>query len=115
MISEQQFKYIQKIKKYEVCTAPRATGKTFRSLLQAAHTASVGDNVLMWCYNDRIAVDMPAVTLRMFESWGFHQPYRRVIEQRNSGGVIVFHGLPHKYSEYTRLIRGVNTMEIFDI
>jgi len=114
MITPSDFEYLKRVRRFGG-TAPRSSGQTFRNLLQAAHVASVGDRVTMWCNTEFIAKDECTKFMDMFHNWGFQYVAPRWVRQKNSSGSVLFSGLPTDYQEYQRRTRGINILEIFDI
>lgn len=114
MIERRQFDYLNRVRKYGG-TEPRACGQTFRNRLQAAHAASVGERVTLWCHTEFIAKAECRQFMDMFNQWGFYTTAPGMVRQRHSNGFVLFYGLPISYHEYERKTRGNNTLDIFDI
>lgn len=114
MIDRREFMQLNRMKQFGG-TGPRASGKSFRCLLNAAHATSVGERVTLWCYNSSIAREYQRQFMDMFGRWGFEKTTPNLVRHRHSEGFVLFYGLPRRYDEYTNKVRGNDTMDIFDI
>lgn len=114
MIERRQFDYLNRLRRHGG-TEPRACGQTFRNLLQAAHAASVGERVTLWCHTESIARAECIQFMDMFKQWGFYHAVPGMVRQRHNDGFVLFYGLPTSYHGYACKTRGNNTLDIFDI
>lgn len=108
-----------KMKQYEFrfpAMHTRQSGKSFRMLLQAAHAASLGDTVTVYCGTERMAKHMAHV---------FHGLIREPVFAINSGdtrfdcihndGHVKFRSIGSTYDDYIRTSRGDKSQELFDV